>query len=50
MVPARVAGVTIDATIPWVIWMVLAMLVALALVAVMPGLALWLPHALGYQV
>jgi TRAP-type C4-dicarboxylate transport system permease large subunit len=32
----------------WVLWMVAAMLVALALVAAFPQLALWLPRRLGY--
>jgi C4-dicarboxylate transporter DctM subunit len=31
-----------------VIWMVLAMTFAMAMVAVFPDLALWLPRSLGY--
>jgi tripartite ATP-independent transporter DctM subunit len=47
MVSCRIAGVGMESTIPWVVWMLLAMLVALALVVVFPDLALWLPRALG---
>nr|WP_314074355.1 TRAP transporter large permease [uncultured Roseococcus sp.] len=47
MVSCRIAGVTMESTIPWVIWMILAMFVALALVVVFPGIALWLPAATG---
>jgi tripartite ATP-independent transporter DctM subunit len=47
MVSCRIAGVSMESTIPWVIWMVLAMFVALALVVVFPGIALWLPRTLG---
>jgi TRAP-type C4-dicarboxylate transport system permease large subunit len=47
MVSCRIAGVTMESTVRWVIWFVLAMLVALALVITMPGIALWLPRAAG---
>jgi tripartite ATP-independent transporter DctM subunit len=47
MVSCRIAGVTMESTIPWVIWMILAMFVALALVVVFPGIALWLPKVTG---
>ncbi|WPB86629.1 TRAP transporter large permease [Sediminicoccus rosea] len=47
MVSCRIAGVTMESTIPWVIWMILAMFVALALVVVFPGIALWLPRVTG---
>jgi len=47
MVSCRIAGVTMESTIPWVIWMILAMLVALALVVVFPNIALWLPRFAG---
>jgi C4-dicarboxylate transporter DctM subunit len=47
MVSCRIAGVTMESTIPWVVWMILAMFVALALVVVFPGIALWLPTATG---
>ena len=47
MVSCRIAGVTMESTIPWVVWMILAMFLALALVVVFPGIALWLPRAMG---
>lgn len=47
MVSCRIAGVSMESTIPWVVWMILAMFVALALVVVFPGIALWLPHVMG---
>lgn len=47
MVSCRIAGVPMESTIPWVIWMVLAMALALALVIVFPGIALWLPRTMG---
>lgn len=48
MVTTRVAGVPMESTVRWALWMALAMLAALALVIVFPQLALWLPRALGY--
>ena len=48
MVTARIAGVSIESTVRWAIWMVGAMLVALTCVAVFPDLAMWLPRRLGY--
>ena len=48
MVTTRIAGVSMESTVKWVIWMVAAMLLALALVAIFPQLALWLPQTLGY--
>jgi tripartite ATP-independent transporter DctM subunit len=47
MVSCRIAGVSMETTIPWVVWMILAMFVSLALVVVFPGIALWLPGVLG---
>ncbi len=47
MVSCRIAGVTMESTIPWVVWMILAMFVALALVVGFPGIALWLPRVMG---
>jgi len=49
MVTCKIADVTIESTARWVVWMVAAMTGALVLVAVFPGLALWLPRALGYH-
>lgn len=48
MVSCKIAQVPMEATIPWVSWMVLGMLTALALVVAVPDLALWLPRMLGY--
>lgn len=47
MVSCRIAGVTMESTLPWVVWMILAMFLALALVVAFPGIALWLPRAMG---
>lgn len=47
MVSCRIAGVSMQTTLPWVSWMVLAMLAALALVVAVPGIALWLPRSMG---
>lgn len=47
MVSCRIAGVSMESTIPWVVWMILAMFVSLALVVVFPGIALWLPRVMG---
>ncbi|WP_237213639.1 TRAP transporter large permease [Falsiroseomonas oryziterrae] len=47
MVSCRIAGVSMESTIPWVVWMILAMLVALALVVAFPAIALWLPRTMG---
>ena len=49
-VTCKVAGVPIEATVPWVVWFVLSMAVVLALVVAFPGLALWLPMQLGYSI
>ncbi len=48
MVTCRVAGVTMEATVPWVIWMILSMAVAMGLVIIFPDIALWIPRSLGY--
>lgn len=48
MVTTRVAGITMESTVGWVLWMVAAMVTALALVTFVPELALWLPRSLGY--
>lgn len=48
LVACRIAGVRIEQTVPWVGWLVISFLVAAALVAVFPELALWLPRALDY--
>ncbi|MES2100184.1 MAG: TRAP transporter large permease [Pseudomonadota bacterium] len=48
MVSCRIARVRIEQTIPWVIWMLLAMALVMILVIAFPQLALWLPRQLGY--
>ncbi|CAO3376847.1 TRAP transporter large permease [Azospirillum argentinense] len=48
MVTTRVAGISMESTVRWVLWMVAAMLCALILVTFVPELALWLPRKLGY--
>ena len=47
MVTCKVAGCSIEQTVPWVIWFVLAMLAALVLVLFVPEVALFLPRLLG---
>jgi tripartite ATP-independent transporter DctM subunit len=47
MVSCRIAGVSMESTIPWVVWMILAMFLSLAAVVVFPDIALWLPRVLG---
>jgi TRAP-type C4-dicarboxylate transport system permease large subunit len=42
------AGVSMESTIPWVLWMVAAMAGAMFLVTFVPDIALWLPRTLGY--
>ncbi len=49
IVTSRIAGVPMESTVKWVIWVVLAMVAAMILVILVPGLALWLPEALGYR-
>jgi C4-dicarboxylate transporter DctM subunit len=48
LVTTRVAGIGVEETVRWVLWLVLSMLTALVLVAAFPQLALWLPERLGY--
>ncbi len=48
MVSARMADVRMEATVPWVLWFVFAMLVVLVALIAVPELALWLPRALNY--
>lgn len=47
MVTCKVAGCTMESTLPWVLWFVLAMLAALMLVTFAPEVALFLPRMLG---
>jgi C4-dicarboxylate transporter DctM subunit len=48
MVTTKIAGISMESTVRWALWMVASMLTALALVTVFPQLALWLPRSLGY--
>ena len=48
MVSCKIAGASMESTIPWVVWLILAMFMSLGLVVVFPGIALWLPRMLGY--
>ena len=48
MVSSKIANVRMEQTTRWVIWLVLAMTLAMLLVVVFPSIALWLPQQLGY--
>ena len=48
MVSSKIAQVRIEHTTRWVVWLVLAMCVAMLLVVLFPQIALWLPQKLGY--
>ncbi|WP_313080162.1 TRAP transporter large permease [Pulveribacter sp.] len=48
MVSAKIAQVRMESTTRWVIWLVLAMCLAMIAVVVWPQIALWLPARLGY--
>lgn len=48
MVTSRIADISMESTVYWVLWMVAGMLVALLLVTFVPALALALPKSLGY--
>ena len=50
MVTTEVAKIRLEQTVGWALLFVLAMAAALAMVAVFPGIALWLPTLLGYNV
>ncbi|MCX7339239.1 MAG: TRAP transporter large permease [Hyphomicrobiales bacterium] len=47
MVTCKVAGCSMESTVPWVIWFVLSMLLALLLVTFVPDIALFLPRWMG---
>ncbi len=49
MVSCQIANTPMEDTVPWVLWMLLAMTVATGLVILVPGIALWLPETLGYR-
>ena len=48
MVTSRIAGISMEETVPWVLWLVGAMTAAMLLVTFIPELALAVPRALGY--
>lgn len=48
MVSCRMAGVSMESTIPWVLWFIASFIVMIAAVFFFPELALWLPRKLGY--
>ena len=48
MVSCRIAGVRIEETVRWIVWMLAATLVVTLAVIAWPELALWLPRKLGY--
>ncbi|WP_304526075.1 TRAP transporter large permease [Halomonas sp. I5-271120] len=50
MVTTEVAKIRLEQTVGWALIFVVAMAAALALVAVFPSIALWLPGVLGYNV
>jgi TRAP-type C4-dicarboxylate transport system permease large subunit len=50
MVTTEVAKIRLEHTIGWALLFVVAMGGALALVAIFPSIALWLPTVLGYSV
>lgn len=50
IVTCRLAEVPMEATLRWIVWLVLAMAGALLLTILVPEVALWLPRALGYRV
>ncbi|WP_111414031.1 TRAP transporter large permease [Billgrantia lactosivorans] len=49
MVTTEIARIRLEQTLGWALLFVLAMAAALALVALFPGIALWLPRTLGYN-
>jgi C4-dicarboxylate transporter DctM subunit len=48
IVTSKIAEVSMESTVKWVGWVILAMVAAMILVILVPGIALWLPEALGY--
>ncbi len=48
MVSCRIAHVSMEETVRWVLWLMVSVLFVLFLVILFPQLALWLPHRLGY--
>ena len=50
MVTTRIANIRLEHTLGWALVFIAAMGVSLLLVALVPGIALWLPDKLGYVV
>jgi len=48
MVASKLAGISVERTMPWVMWFVLAMMVLLVALIFFPPLITWLPKYLGY--
>ena len=48
MVACKIAGVKMEETVRWVIWLLGAFFLAMVLVLIFPPIATWLPHYLGY--
>ena len=48
MVSCKIAGVPIEDTIRWVLWLLLATFLLLALLIIFPAIATWFPEWLGY--
>ena len=48
MVSCKIAGVSMESTVRWVLWLVAAFFIVVVLVIAFPPLATWLPEALGY--
>lgn len=49
MVTCKIAKVSMESTVPWVVWMVVAMTGAMIAVIAVPDLAVGLPRMLGYR-
>ncbi|MFC4350563.1 TRAP transporter large permease [Fodinicurvata halophila] len=49
MVTTRIAGVGMEDTMKWVVWMLASMVGMLMLIALFPDIALWLPEALDFR-
>jgi TRAP-type C4-dicarboxylate transport system permease large subunit len=48
MVSCKIAGVSMESTVRYVVWLLGAMFIVMLMVLVYPPLATWLPGALGY--
>ncbi|PKR49735.1 TRAP transporter large permease [Thalassospira marina] len=49
MVTTRIAGIPLEKSVTWSLWLVLSMAIAMTLVIIFPGLVTWLPDLLGYR-